>query len=249
MDQILKNHAQGRIAVYASTPMSALPQTSQGWRDTVRKVEDYDKKTKRAVIGNANLNYSWLQGAADTYRLSPDINDYLFTEVGIVTTGVPNRNLHCFPYDEVTYFDPRFGQFVYKTFVGKPTYSDHKNTDFLKAKGVHFDATMRKVPGWNIWKIHVLLGYDRTKDPYLVKAIEKGERRGYSMGAWVSYFLSSATGQIENGSQTMKYPKGSVVNGRLVYSNCAGVEFFETSSLVTDTQADTTAESHQLWYF
>ena len=70
---------------------------------------------------------------------------------------------------------------------------------------------------------------------------------GYSMGAWVSYFINSITGQISNGTQKLKYPKGNVVQGKLSYDICTGVEYFETSSV--EAPADTTAETKQIWYF
>ena len=240
-----ERHPENRTKVYASS--GDFPWTRTEAKDRLRPMDDVEPKKALAKINGKTIDYSWLRGAAETYRISPDIRDYLLTEVPIVTVEIPNRNLHCFPYEEVTYFDPRFGKFVYQTFTGKPTYADHCNKNFVEAKGVHFDASLRKVPGWNIWKIYVLLGYDRTKDPALVKRIEKGERRGYSMGAWVSFFISSITGQIANGTQNLKYPVGSVVNGVLSFLNCAGVEYFETSSV--GAPADISAESNQLWYF
>jgi hypothetical protein len=246
MSLILENrHHEYRIPVYASTFWS---EDKTVYKDSIRKITDHDPKKTLAQVNGRTIDYNWLKGASQTYHISPDIKDYLITEVPIVTVDIPNRNLHCFPYEEVTYFDPRFGQFVYKTFVGKPTYINHANKNPIESKGIHLDATMRKVPGWNIWKIYVLLGYDRSKDQGLSRQIERGQRRSYSMGAWVSYFLSSITGQIENASQALKYPKGAVVNGMLSYSNCSGCEYFETSSL-EGGPADVSAESHQLWYF
>jgi len=193
------------------------------------------------------IDYSWLKGASETYQISADIKDYILTEVPIVTVDIPNRNLHSFPYEEVTYFDPRFGTFIYNTFVGKPVYADHNNKNFTEAKGLHFDSVMRKVPNWNVWKIYVLVGYDRSKDQALTRKIEAGQRRGYSMGAWVSFFINSITGQVSNGTQPLKYPKGTVFGGKLSYDHCTGVEYFETSSV--PSPADVSAESHQLWYF
>jgi len=237
-------HHDLRVPVYASTYFSG---SKSDYKEALRKVEGHDKNKNEIVIHGKPINYSWLKGASETYQISPDIKDYVLSEVPIVTVDYPNRNLHCFPYDEVTYFDPRFGQFVYKTFVGKCAFADHNNKVHTEAKGTIFDATMKKVPGWNTWKINILIGYDRTKDAALAKSIEKGQRRSYSMGAWVSYFINSITGQISNGSQSMKYPKGSVHDGRLSFDQCSGVEFFETSSV--EGPADVSAESHQLWYF
>lgn len=244
--QSLDRHHSARFPVYADAADS-FPWTKAAAKERLRIIDDFDPKLAMAKVQGASLDYSWLSGASETYQISPDIRDYVLTEVPIVTVEIPNRNLHSFPYEEVSYFDPRFGSFIYKTFVGKPTFSDHANKNFVKAKGVHFDSSMRRVPGWNIWKIYVLIGYDRTKDPELAQAILRGQRRGYSMGAWVSYFINSITGQISNGTQPLKYPKGTVVNGVLSYDHCTGVEYFETSSV--PSPADVSAESHQLWYF
>lgn len=243
----LERHYSNRIKVYASAALSDFPQTQNDAKQRFRKIDDVDRKRTTAKVGNSIIDYSWLKGASETYQISDNIKDYLLSEIPIVTVDFPNRNLHAFPFSEVTYFDPRFGNFVYKTFIGKPTFSDHNNKNFVEAKGVHFDASLRYVPQWDVWKIYVLLGYDRTKDSTLVRQIEKGQRRSYSMGAWVSYFLSSLTGQISNSDKPLKYPKGSVYNGKLNYDNCSGVEFFETSSVIGP--ADVSAESHQVWYF
>ncbi len=244
---LVERHHNNRFKVYATAALSDFPQTRDLAKERIRKIEILSANKTVAKVGDSTLDYSWLKGASETYQISADIKDYIIQEVPIVTVDYPNRNLHSFPFAEVSYFDPRFGTFIYKTFVGKPTFADHNNKNYLEAKGVHFDASLRYVPGWDVWKIYVLLGYDRTKDSSLARQIETGQRRSYSMGAWVSYFISSLTGQIENGSQPLKYPKGIVHKGKLSYSLCTGTEFFESSSVVGP--ADVTAESHQLWYF
>jgi len=375
---IPERHHAARFPVYASAPSFA--QTTDEAKERIRRVDNVDKKRTVATVNGTTIDYSWLKGASETYQISSDINDFVITEVPIVTIGYPNRNLHCFPFSEASYFDPRFGTFVYKTFVGKPAFADHCfpagtqisvkgglreiqdikvgdavytdklrlqkvtevfkngkrflttvlfgenqtieatsnhpfgikdgdgivffpvedlragdllavligdeieflpitdilrnvreddvynfeveedhtyiaegvvvhncNKNFVEAKGIHFDSSLRYVPAWDVWKIYVLLGYDRTKDSALARQIEKGQRRSYSMGAWVSVFLNSLTGQLSNGTQPLKYPKGSTHNGILSYDNCCGVEFFETSSV--ESPADVSAESHQLWCF
>lgn len=236
---------ENRVRVYASAP--TYFQNGDPSATPIMTLGEHSKKQSLAKINGRPLDYSWLRGASETYQISDKIEDYVITEVPIVTVGYPNRNLHAFPYQEVTYFDPKFGKFVYQTFQGKPTFADHKNQNFVEAKGVHFDSSLRKVPGWNVWKIYVLLGYCRQKDPVLANKIEKGQRRGYSMGAWVSYFINSITGQISNGTQPLKHPKGTVYNGLLSYDLCTGVDYFETSSV--EGPADVSAESHQLWHF
>jgi len=243
----MERHHANRFKVYASAAVSDFTATRDLAKEQIRKVDAIDRKRTTARIGGSTIDYSWLKGASETYQISDNIEDFIITEVPIVTVDFPNRNLHAFGFDEVSYFDPRFGQFVYKTFTGKPTFSDHANKNFTEAKGVHFDSSLRYVPGWDVWKIFVLLGYDRSKDSALARQIEKGQRRSYSMGAWVSYFLNSLSGQLSNGSQPLKYPKGTVHNGVLSYDHCSGCEYFETSSVVGP--ADVSAESHQLWMF
>ena len=244
---IITPQYRDRTRVYASS--SYFPETKALAKDNLRGFSELNKKKCLAKIngGGPAIDFSWLRGASETYQISPHIKDYVLAEVPIVTVDFPNRNLHAFPYDEVTYFDPRFGQFIYNTFCGKPTYADHENKNFTKAKGVHFDSSLRKVPGWDIWKIYVLVGYCRQKDPVLATRIEQGARRGYSMGAWVSYFINSITGQIANGSQPLKHPKGEVYRGKLSYDLCTGIEYFETSSV--EGPADVSAETNQIWYF
>lgn len=244
---LLERHHENRFKVYASAALSDFPQTRDQAKERIRKFEVLDTKKAIASVNGTTIDYSWLKGASETYQISDNIKDFCIFEVPIVTVGIPNRNLHSFPFEEVSYFDPRFGQFVYKTFIGKPTFEGHKNKVFTEAKGVHFDASLRYVPGWDVWKIYVLLGYDRTKDPALVRQMEKGVSRQFSMGAWVSYFINSISGQLSNGSQPLKYPKGTVHDGILSYDNCTGCEYFETSAV--ESPADVTAESHQLWYF
>lgn len=244
---MLERHHPDRVRVYASAATSDFTATKDEAKDCLRKADIVDKKKAIATVNGNALDYSWLKGASETYQISSDIKDYILTECPIVTVGFPNRNLHAFPFDEVTYFDPRFGQFIYKTFVGKPTFANHSNKNFTEAKGVHFDSSLRYFPKWDVWKIYVLLGYDRTKDSALARQIEKGQRRSYSMGSWVSYFLNSVTGQLSNGNQALKYPKGTTYKGKLSYDLCTGCEYFETSSV--EGPADVTAESHQLWYF
>ena len=189
-----------------------------------------------------DIDVSWLQAAADTYQISGDINDYVIVDIPSVTIDIPNRNLQAFPYEEVSFFDNMQGSLVYQTFTGRPTHIDHQNSDPLEAKGVHFDSTLQFVPAYNVWKIRTLAGFDRTKDQKLVADILSGRRNGYSMGALVQNFVCSNCGEVEvikKPCRCMAMGKGSIVDGRLVYQLCAGVQFFEQSSV--EDPADPTA--------
>ena len=182
------------------------------------------------------IDYSWLPLCADTYKISSNIEDYLFTQVPIITCDIPNRNLQSFPMLEVSSWDVNQGSPVYKTFVGKPTYTNHKNNTIPHlAKGVHFDSTLDYVPKYDIYKINVLLGFDKKKDPDLCAAIvaNKGVT-GYSMGAMVSEFLDTVSGKfIGLNDPEYKKHRGAIdrVTGTLRYLSCVGATFFETSCL------------------
>lgn len=215
----------------------------------------YSNKLVLASHGNFQerlLDVDWLKGASETYNISADINDYVIVPVPLVTADFPNRNLQAFPFEEISFFDPLLGCFVYKSFIGKPTHIDHQNTDPLKAKGVNFDTLLVPVPKYNTWKIVVLSGFDRTKDAALANDILKKKRNSYSMGALVNYYVCSVCSAIDEGPQGtqcihMKRGKGSVwsPDNRLSYQMCVGVNFIENSSV--EEPADVTASSDNLY--
>ncbi len=213
---------------------------------------DRDKKTiiiAGESLINSNIDVSWLEAAADSYNISGDPRDYVLVDVPIVTVDIPNRNMQSFPFEEVSYFDPLYGKMVYQTFDRKPCHIDHDNKDPLKAKGVIFDAAIQYVPAYNVHKIRILTGWDRTKDPQLVDSILRKRRTGYSMGALVENFVCSVCGQIDTNVRQcpcMQRGKGAVMpNGSLVYQQCVGVNFIENSSV--DDPADITADTDAIW--
>ena len=205
------------------------------------------------------IDYSWLPLCSETYKISPNVEDYIFAQVPIITSEIPNRNLQSFPFLEISSWDVNQGTPIYKTFVGKPTYTNHKNNTIPHlAKGVHFDSTLELVPKYNIYKINVLLGFDKTKDPGLCEAILKNkEVNGYSMGAMVSTFLDTVSGKfIGLNDPEYKKHRGEIdkVTGRLRYLCCIGSTFFETSCLGNfgrgdpgEPPADHSATSDTVW--
>lgn len=191
----------------------------------------------------SDVDVSWLPAASVTYQISSKIEDYLIIDVAAVTVDIPNRNLQAFPYEEVTYFDYNHGRLVYQTFVGAPSCKDHanevdQNPDL--AKGVIFAAVMQYVPTFDIYKIRLLQGYDRTKDTKLCQDIMSGKRKWYSMGSLVSAFVDPVSGLVEGTPGATKQPKGSVYMNQLVYQLCLGVKYIENSSV--EEPADPFAE-------
>ena len=193
------------------------------------------------------LDISWLKSAASKYQISPDPKDYIIVELPIVTADIPNRNLDCFPFEVLSEFNHLVGRITYQTLIGKPTFIDHQNNDPAAAKGVIFDAVLRSVNG--IYRVKELAGFDRTKDPQLVRSILSGERNGYSMGALAGFVACSVCGHSSDGRMInccrhIVEGKGKIFRGKLVYENCNAVNFVETSSV--GDPADITAVSNDI---
>jgi len=202
-----------------------------------------NKDGPKRVIAASNNNYthdldiSWLASASEAYDISPDINDYVLVDVPAVTIDVPNKNWQAFPYEEVTFFDMYQAKQVYQTFVGKPSCQEHDNKvadDTNRAKGVIFGATLQYIPTYDIYKIRLLQGFDRTKDPKLANEILTKKRNSYSMGSYVQVFICPICGapqQKKNSCPHGKVGAGNMYNNHLYFSLCLGVVFFENSSV------------------
>lgn len=207
-----------------------------------------ESKTNRLVVASDTIkdrriiDVSWLKVASSVYQISADIRDYVIPVVPIVTSDIPNRNLQAFTFAELSNFDWLKGQMIYQSFIGKMSSADHVNDNPLYAKGVIFDASLHYVPKYDVWKVVLLQGFDRTKDPDLAKDILKKKRTGYSMGALVDSFECSVCGK----DQDCSCRKNSIVDGVLAYQMCRGVNFIEASSV--ESPADVTAEGVNLYY-
>ncbi len=183
-----RKHDDDHLVIGSSvTPINVIE--LYNYRKDIEKVDDKLVLANRQAFGKELIDISWLEGASETYNISPDPKDYALADIPILTVDFPNRNLQGFPFEEVSYFDPLYGSFVYRTFVGKPTYVNHNNKVPQNAKGAHFDSSLQYIPKWNIWKIRVLTGWDRSKDPTLANKIIKNKHVGFSMGSYVDSFL------------------------------------------------------------
>lgn len=203
-------------------------------------------------LGKRVLNIDWLPAAAEKYCISADINDYVINEVPIVAVDLPNRNLDEFSYEVMASFNEQQGRLTYSTFIGKPTFQEHANSDPTKAKGVHFDAQMEQDPKTGMWHVVVLAGWDRTKDRGLAEDILAGKRNAFSMGAFVDMTQcshpdcseQSSTGHIMCEHHRGGQLKGAVTaDGHLVYERCIGVNFIEMSEVGDPAQYD----AYQRW--
>ena len=203
-----------------------------------------DKNKVVASVGNQErpIDTTWLKAASSAYRISDDISDYIFVPVPIVTVDIPNRNMQCFPLEEVTAWDTDSGRVVYQTFIGKPLFLDHHNEDPRKSRGIILDSVLRYISEYDLWKIVILTAWDRTKDKDVANHILNDKKCEYSMGAMVNRFIEFPSGKKVTPKDTRGYIDK---NGNLVYHNCLNSHYFETSLiLMPEGAADCTAVNY-----
>lgn len=207
---------------------------------------DYGNSTSPKGTEGLKTNVAdWLPFAAEKYNISADLKDYVIVPVPIVASDIPNRNLACFPFEVLTEFDPETGLLNYRSWKGKPTFVEHDNHDYTKAKGVIFDSTLQKLQGSvsDIWKVVALCGFDRNVDPVLCENILSGRSTGYSMGSKVFGYGCSVCGattsrpdrpncsHVDPTRRELRFVEMGNEK-RLSYWNVVAFRGFETSSVV-----------------
>jgi hypothetical protein len=155
------------------------------------KAEILDVRSSSHRVSGAKLNKFASIGEDNEpdYRLQ---DGYIYTKVRAISSRV-NKNHDGWPSEEL-------GK-AYSTFVGKPIFVDHNNSDPSRARGVVIDARLHveedlqkasaldpyysaapdnhKPPTW----IELLLETDARQFPRLAKAIISGDIDSVSMGA------------------------------------------------------------------
>jgi len=169
--------------------------------------------------------------------VSSKFDDYVLTPVIIMPSDLANRNAVAFPHSELKKFHPHLGMNAYKTWKGKPTFYEHKNDDITKAYGIIADTFYKKMTNFGdnkIYKLLLLLGFDRSKNPDTVQRIISKDLNSYSMGAYVGGYTCSLCGE-EVGSCNHLDPKAQTqlyeVGNKLVHKNVRDIEGFETSAV------------------
>lgn len=187
---------------------------------------------------------SWLPMASEVYNISPNIKDYVVVPVIIMPTDLPNRNSVAFPHETLIAFNPIQGRLNYKTWSGKPCYAEHNHFKVEEAKGIVFDTYMAKLNNakGNLFKVVALCGFDRTKDYALAQGILTGQRKSYSMGAFVSQYECSICGDLSKRGK-LNTECGHVIRGKPKFYETkygylpsyllarVGIEGFEVSSV------------------
>jgi hypothetical protein len=187
------------------------------------------------------VEYQWLRACADKYQISSDIKDYVIVAVPLITSDIPNRNSQCFTIRDLVEFDTDHGRVRYRTFVGKPTFYDHNNTDIKASWGVNLDSVLIPVKKYGVHKVVVLSAFDRSKNSKKVGMLASGDMRSFSMGALAAYFQCSICAGFLGPSINKRscschgtdYKNlttlGKVVNGKVHYHMAKGFVYNENS--------------------
>lgn len=132
----------------------------------------------------------------------------------------------------------------YKTFIGRPIYVEHNNSNPKIARGVILDAVYRETKlasGITDASVYCLMEVDAKTFPKLAKAIMSNKINGVSMGADVAGTTCSACGKYASkpkeycshipalkGRRVVVYKDSKRIEST-VWENCHTANFFELS--------------------
>lgn len=249
----------------------------------VIEVKNADEK----IEGNAKLS-SFDHIPADTYRTD---DGYVYVKVRAISSRV-NKNFDGWPVNELAGMDENEyrkitsnfqkdsstletltftkdsanikskGDYGFRTFIGRPIFIDHNNSDPQKTRGVIVDAMLHIEPSYktssdSYWSdaptnhkpetwIELLLEVDAKSFPKLAKALTDGKVNAVSMGCNVEYTLCSVcnnkAANVEEYCDHIKKKGTTFKTGnasKLAYEDCYNINFFEISAVFDP--ADVTA--------
>lgn len=175
--------------------------------------------------------------AAKAFNISPNIRDYYFTTVPILTSDLPNRNGIGMPLQELVKWNPILGRQSYKGWKGMPLHVEHKSDILTDAIGIVADVALMPVIGFNggrIYKVMALAAVDTTKRTDITGPIAKGHRTTWSMGCMVDDYSCSYCGKPEGKCGHINPEKDAEfyeLNGFIVFRNVHGIRPYELSSV------------------
>lgn len=133
---------------------------------------------------------------------------------------------------------------AYKTFIGRPMFVEHNNSDHTKAKGVILDVIYKETKlasGLVDGSVYALSEVDAESFPKLANAIMEGKLNAVSMGADVDATICSGCHKVASKpsefcehipklkGQRVSIYKDSSRKEVLIYESCVKPNFFELS--------------------
>lgn len=159
-----------------------------------------------------------------------------------------NDNHDEFPAEEI--------KAAYRTFIGKPVFVNHHNSNHRRARGVIIDAALHEdvnPDGTPDTWAEVLMEVDAVRFPRLAEAVIAGDVARTSMGTDVAYSVCTACGNKAatpaeycqhiprmKGMKIRRVLASGQTEEVLIAERCYGLRFFENSLLV-EPPADPTA--------
>lgn len=227
-------------------------------KDTYRRGDGYLYVKVRAISSRVNKNFDgWpvneLAGMEET-----DFREVASKVAKTSETGGISKLTFTRDSSEIK----SKGDYGFRTFVGRPVFIDHNNSDPKRARGVVVDAMLhienpQRLSSDAYWSkapenhrpetwIELLLEIDGKSFPKLAKALLSGKVNAVSMGCNVEHTLCSICNHkaatvedycshIQRKGTTFK--TGSI--DKLAYEDCYNVNFFEISAVFDP--ADVTA--------
>lgn len=175
--------------------------------------------------------------ACKPFNLSPNVSDYHFSVVPILTSDLPNRNGIGIPLAELVRWNPELGRQGYKGWAGMPLHYEHKSEIHEEAIGIIADVALVPAEGYNggrIYKVMALAAVDTTKRTDVTSRIVSGDLTTWSMGCMISTYTCSLCGKEEGDCRHIN-PKTPVEfyeeNGILVFRNVHEIKPFELSAV------------------
>jgi len=170
----------------------------------------------------------------DDFNFKPEPG-YVYAVSRAISSRV-NANYDGWPVDQI--------KKSYKTFVGRPIYVEHNNSDPDRARGVILDAVYREsklASGIIDASVYCLMEVDAQTFPKLASSIMEGQLNAVSMGADVEGTQCSACGKYASkpseycthiprmkGRNVTVYKEGKRIES-LVFESCIKPNFFELS--------------------
>ena len=171
----------------------------------------------------------------DDFKGFEPTKGYVYAVSRAISSRV-NANYDGWPVDQI--------KKSYKTFVGRPIYVEHNNSDPDRARGVILDAVYREsklASGVIDASVYCLMEVDAETFPKLANAIMDDQLNAVSMGADVEGTQCSACGKYASkpaeycthiprlkGRTVTVYKQGKRIDS-LVYESCIKPNFFELS--------------------
>lgn len=183
------------------------------------------RNVSRAAVRRKIRQASSVGGTIDGFTMQPG---YLYTVVRAITARV-NQNWDGWPSDEL--------KTSYHTFVGKPVFVNHQNSDPSKARGRVVAA--RYFENGADKGVECVMEVDAQRFPKLAHEIRTGGLDSVSMGAEAGFTICSMCGNRATDTHDMcdhvRFHKGEYLLKRgkkdpqLVYETCHKLGFFELS--------------------